>query len=69
MSALGWTESDIAKLESRAILAELENERLRASNAALVAAAVAFDSCLSIYCDGPERDALRTAIAAAKGGA
>jgi hypothetical protein len=47
---------------------EAEIDRLRASNKTLVAAAVAFDSCLSIYCDGPERDALRAAIAAAKGG-
>lgn len=29
MAALGWTEADIAKLETRAIVAEHENERLR----------------------------------------
>ncbi len=32
----------------------------------LVEAARAFDSCLSTYCDGPERDALRAALAKVK---
>jgi hypothetical protein len=45
---------------------EAEIDRLRASNAALVEAAVAFDISLSDLCDGPERDKLRAAIAKAK---
>jgi hypothetical protein len=41
--------------------------RLMISNADLLEAAVAFDACLSDLCDGPERDKLRAAIAAARG--
>jgi hypothetical protein len=51
---VGWVPKEVA-------------ERLRASNEALVEAAAAFDACLSDLCDGPERDKLRAAIAAAKG--
>lgn len=66
-----WAEIERLRDEARiyvdttkAVMADVE--RLRARNAELVAAAKAFEAGLSEYCDGPERDVLRAALAKAE---